>query len=724
MPIITQLPRSFTPYMTMMMYTGCTLSTCTIPGTVGPENISQNTSLSLSLNFCFSGNITRLSFSVLLSSGCSSQAIALSINGSTTVSNYIMCPPGVHESDIEHVSVLVCKSDQQIKRVLYSQHNWVEVRDCTAPNDCPFDPETGNPVTYAGLEGHANYPEENPLMVYMVVSGDAAGFVTLNNLGGVYIGDRAIADPFKKWVPTPDNVVYIPPPQEIYDQNMTEFEWALFGGNWGAPLQNPASTLTCISENQTYLYECPNDTAIQATQQALKLLKVLPIAASTEFVGNGEGYSIAAVSNSSVVGYPGIPGPLTRGYSYSWMGNRSSPIHQHNITTLTCPADIQLESTVPVTAVVDFNSSVSTISDYIIGIVVGGILLSLLLILVLILPILLDKSIKVQNMAVRQFSKTWRFAFGQSQQKKVKKNLEKEDKEEKEENAEKGVAVEEFVPPLGPHDAQTSASRGEILPDGASDMKAIPSAASTQVFEVEMQPVEHERMRNLVWLLFGVGLFVSGIVLASIGMDSLVNNSIVSAALDELHLGSTASTVLVILIVLLALVAAADILVIFIVVLMRRSSFRVWKWEFSNPLGNLPWCVRHSFELHVIAVGIVTLIITMSCLLFALAFGVTIVQLGARILCKKALSVQIFGRTAQDVCLTVPFITENQICGWQVLEFCGEVTNMEVRLLMLGAALLLWSHVIWLTSLTAALEGQRDHRVVWHPSHEENGNSK
>jgi hypothetical protein len=609
---------------------------------------------------------------------------------------------------------------------MYSQHNWVEVRDCTIPNDCPFDPETGNPVTYAGLEGHANYPEENPLMVYMVVSGDAAGFVTLNNLGGVYIADRAIADPYKKWVPSPDNVVYIPPPQVIFDQNMTEFEWALYGGNWGAPLQNPTATLTCISENQTYLYDCPNDTAIQATQQALKLLKVLPIAASTEFVGSGEGYSITAVSNTSVVGYPGIPGPLTRGYSYSWMGNRSSPIHQQNSTTLTCPADIHLESTIPVTEAVDFNSSVSTISDYIIGIVVGGILLSLLLVLVLTLPILLDKSTKVQNMAVRQFSKTWRFAFGHSKQKKVnavKGSLGKGGGEEgeEEENAEKGIVADTSLPPLPSLDPKPSM---EILPDGGSDttdMKAVPSAASTQVFEVEMQPLEHERMRNIIWLLLGVGLFVSGIVLASIGMDSLVNNSIVSAALDELHVGSTASTVLVILIVLLSLVAAADILVIFIVVLMRRSTLRLWKWEFSNPVGNLPWCVRHSFELHVIAVGIVTLILTMSCLLFALAFGVTIVQLGARILCKKAFNVRIFGNSAQEVCITVPFITENQICGWQVMEFCGEVTNMEVRLLMLGAALLLWSHVIWLTSLTAALEGQRDHRVVWHPNHDADG---
>jgi len=149
--------------------------------------------------------------------GCSNQAVAFGANGTNVVSNYLMCPTGVHEADIERVSVLVCKSDLQAKQVAYSQHSWVELRDCTAGN-CPTDPETGNPVTYAGLEGHGNYPVSSPLDVYAYQEAEFRGKASFDNLGGVYISDRTLADPYKRWVPRPDNLVFVPTPQEIVEQ--------------------------------------------------------------------------------------------------------------------------------------------------------------------------------------------------------------------------------------------------------------------------------------------------------------------------------------------------------------------------------------------------------------------------------------------------------------------------------------------------------------------------
>jgi hypothetical protein len=97
--------------------------------------------------------------------GCSNQVISINIDGERNISNYLMCPVGVHEADWERVSVLVCKSDWQVKRMAFSQHYWAEERDCTIEGECLVDPETGHYSSFAGLDSHANYPEPSDFMV-------------------------------------------------------------------------------------------------------------------------------------------------------------------------------------------------------------------------------------------------------------------------------------------------------------------------------------------------------------------------------------------------------------------------------------------------------------------------------------------------------------------------------------------------------------------------------
>ena len=46
--------------------------------------------------------------------------------------------------------------------------------------------------------------------------------------------------------------------------------------------------------------------------------------------------------------------------------------------------------------------------------------------------------------------------------------------------------------------------------------------------------------------------------------------------------------------------------------------------------------------------------------------------------------------------LTVP-------CSLQVMEVCYQATNMGVLQMVLGAMLLLWSHLIWLTVLLSSM---------------------
>lgn len=136
---------------------------------------------------------------------------------------------------MEHVSVLVCKSDKEAKRMAYSQHSWIEQRDCTLPKDdprgCPRNPHSGNFVTYAGLEGHGNYPSVAPLHVYDVLMGKNKGIpISIDNLGGVFIGDRTLVDPYRRWEPAPDgsNVIPVPPLSMIQVRYNSESLYTLF----------------------------------------------------------------------------------------------------------------------------------------------------------------------------------------------------------------------------------------------------------------------------------------------------------------------------------------------------------------------------------------------------------------------------------------------------------------------------------------------------------------
>jgi len=200
--------------------------------------------------------------------GCSNQIVSLSFNGSLDTERYIMCPAGIHEGDLERVSMLVCKSDLKIKRMAYSQHAWTEVRNCEIEGDCPFDEATGNPITYVALEGHGNYPTNDGFHVYFYQGSELGNAVVLDNLGGVYVGDRTGDDPDKTFIPTPDNVVYIPPAWGIEEQlalsNDRQWQWAVFPGNWGAPLSESPLELYCFGDNDTTIAPCPsNSTTIK-----------------------------------------------------------------------------------------------------------------------------------------------------------------------------------------------------------------------------------------------------------------------------------------------------------------------------------------------------------------------------------------------------------------------------------------------------------------------------
>lgn len=232
--------------------------------------------------------------------GCSNQEFVL---GSQQL-RYLMCPAGVHETDLERMSVLVCKTDlNTIKKIGYNQHAWSEVRDCDAGiESCPRDPSTGNPIVYAGLESHALYPENNGFHVYY-------------NLGPLFVGDRTGDDPNKFFKPTEDNVKYIPP----YDAlpNTDEWDWARFGGNWGKLIEPMPVTLACLSDDTTKYVDCPDSSA--------KSL-IISVAGTQEL--------------SEPLAEQVMMGPLFRPANYQIKGTEIAPIIESGVTKLKCPDDI------------------------------------------------------------------------------------------------------------------------------------------------------------------------------------------------------------------------------------------------------------------------------------------------------------------------------------------------------------------------------------------------
>lgn len=134
--------------------------------------------------------------------------------------------------------------------------------------------------------------------------------------------------------------------------------------------------------------------------------------------------------------------------------------------------------------------------------------------------------------------------------------------------------------------------------------------------------------------------------------------------------------------------------------------------RFQNPLGGRQIILRRTFEIYVVNIGLMGFVVCITCVIFALGFTVTMMQLLVRIICKDVLSVNVLGTSMKDVCLTIPAFSSEQICGWEVLEICSEITDMKVRLLMIGSALWIWCHLIWLIIIHAALEQHKQHLVI------------
>ena len=605
--------------------------------------------------------------------GCSNQAFVLNLDGELQQLDYLMCPTGVHESDWCRVSVLVCKSDGALMQAAYSQHAWMEIRDCQA-GQCPL--EDGHPVAYAGLDGHGNYYEESPLAVYAYFNGSSVKdgkYFSLDNFGGVYIGDRAKRDPDRMFQPTQDNIKYLPTIDEIFAENKTEeFEWALYSGQWGAPLKSGVElTFTCINKEQTAMETCNQTEALNILNTTLRFASVLPFVQQAEF-GNLDAYYIESPGNSSFAKYPAITGPLYRTYTYEWLPQRSAPIFSQNLSTLVCPEDIETLDPVPEESFK--GADVDTIINYLWGISLGAVLFSLLMIVLLWLPVFLDPREHVRHLIAS--TKSGLIALGG-----------------------KAVGV---AAGLAGATSKSFEHRDELEP--------VPSKEEEKIILVPQET----RMtnRSIVWATLGTLILIPGFVLLILGTEQMWTSSIVSAAADAT--GNTiAGTLKILVLVGLLLLVLLDAVAIVIVLFAEDKYIHIGKWRMRNYLGGRKWLLRNALNIHLICAGLMLFAITICAILFSLGWIVLIAQVALRIICSNLTKITVSGISLSQVCVTIPIVSSEEICGWEVLQTCGEITNMGVRYILFGGILLLWAHLVFLIMLMMSLSQWYEYKIHW-----------
>ena len=99
-----------------------------------------------------------------------------------------------------------------------------------------------------------------------------------------------------------------------------------------------------------------------------------------------------------------------------------------------------------------------------------------------------------------------------------------------------------------------------------------------------------------------------------------------------------------------------------------------------NPLGGRAWFTNRALTILSIIVGLIAMIVAICAVLFGLALVVTLAQLIARIACNEIFSIEAFGQSAQSVCLTIPELGINEVCGWEALQVRRRHSPARLRL--------------------------------------------
>ena len=138
--------------------------------------------------------------------------------------------------------------------------------------------------------------------------------------------------------------------------------------------------------------------------------------------------------------------------------------------------------------------------------------------------------------------------------------------------------------------------------------------------------------------------------------------------------------------------------------------FKYVNCRIPNFLGGRKAFISRAFEILVFCIGLIALIIALCAVLFSLGLIISLVQLSARVACNSIFSISVLGTSIQAACIEVPSI-DLKVCGWEAFQTCSNATSMQVRLIMVGAMLLLWCHTLWLIILMSSAEAFRTHKI-------------
>ncbi|KAA8496767.1 hypothetical protein FVE85_0496 [Porphyridium purpureum] len=184
---------------------------------------------------------------------------------------FTVCNLGVHDGDLETVTVMVCKNrDAQVRplSLRYWQHGHAATNRNCSNGECNFvqlgtdglaDP--WHPYSFSALYSHASYDLAATNMVYAAIP-----IPFVENFAGVLLTDRTSAGVVpsrnKRFVPRADNHVFLKNFTEIDPVLDPELEWLGFAGRFG--LSNSTARgldLIYCMDNETALtiVDCPTD---------------------------------------------------------------------------------------------------------------------------------------------------------------------------------------------------------------------------------------------------------------------------------------------------------------------------------------------------------------------------------------------------------------------------------------------------------------------------------
>ena len=246
----------------------------------------------------------------------------------------------------------------------------------------------------------------------------------------------------------------------------------------------------------------------------------------------------------------------------------------------------------------------------------------------------------------------------------------------------------------------------------ANQLASRSTASLSASLYITVKPVlsQGQLKRFIVWGFFAMALFIAGIIVISIGLSAMFNESILTVAADKLQQNSLVTTLHWLTTGVLIFVLVCDVVMFSLIFLFNDKTIQFGKIRIKNPIGGITWIMNKGYAIVSFMIGIIALIIALSAVLFSLGLLISIIQLATRVACNSIFSINILGQSLSTVCIQIDTINL-KVCGWEALQTCGNVTTMTVRLIMVGAMLLLWCHLVWMVILLNILESFRSHQI-------------